>query len=114
LLQAGPAAEQEEVEWEDVQEPGNAKIGHDNQADTGGGRDSLDGNSHWRARAAVRQRFWSTSHGFAMGRKLGDWERHTGEQKQETKTGNPGGAFPKSPATGLPWGGVWGLGVAHR
>ncbi|KDD72361.1 hypothetical protein H632_c3455p0, partial [Helicosporidium sp. ATCC 50920] len=30
---------------------------------------------HWRERANRRQKFWSMSHGFQMGRKLGDWGR---------------------------------------
>lgn len=28
---------------------------------------------HWRERAAARQRYWSLSHGFQMGRKLATW-----------------------------------------
>ena len=34
---------------------------------------------HWRERAAARQRYWSLSHGFQMGRKLATW----GEQEEQ-------------------------------
>lgn len=68
----------EEVEWEDVEEVGPGSRPGEAGGAGGAERAGPGGADHWRARAAVRQRFWSTSHGFAMGRKLGDWERHTG------------------------------------
>ena len=42
----------------------------------------------WRDRARERQQFWSLSHGFRMGRKLGDWEKEGGggEAREVTPT----------------------------
>lgn len=31
---------------------------------------------HWRQRAADRQKFWSLSHGFKLGRSLAKWGEH--------------------------------------
>ncbi|UPQ98789.1 XPG/Rad2 endonuclease [Chloropicon primus] len=42
---------------------------------------------HWRQRAAERQKFWSRTHGFQMGRKLGDWS----EQDKKAKPQGPSG-----------------------
>eukprot|EP00983_Pelagomonas_calceolata_P106514 1159238-Pelagomonas_calceolata.AAC.12 len=75
-----PLDASEDVEWEDVED--ELQRSRDQAEDAAGGASTAGGlkaEDHWRARAAVRQRFWSTSHGFAMGRKLGDWERHTAE-----------------------------------
>lgn len=52
--------EAEEFEWEDVEEE---KLTPQSQQQT----------QHWRERAAQRQKYWSLSHGFQMGRKLGEW-----------------------------------------
>lgn len=42
---------------------------------------------HWRERAAARQRYWSMSHGFQMGRKLAAW----GEQGEQGQAGEEAG-----------------------
>jgi len=52
--------------------------------------------SGWRDRMALRQKFWSTSHGFRLGRKLGDWS--VAEQLAASQeTGTP--AAGQAPAT---------------
>jgi hypothetical protein len=44
---------------------------------------------HWRERAAARQRYWSLSHGFQMGRKLAAWGEEDGQQQGATAPGQP-------------------------
>lgn len=66
--------------WEDIEEeapldPGSA--GRDDNGSAGG-----EGNEHWRERAARRQKYWSLSHGFQMGRKLAQWGENEGEEPQ--------------------------------
>lgn len=47
---------------------------------------------HWRARAAARQRYWSLSHGFQMGRKLTSWaDQEQEEQEQQSGAEGPVG-----------------------
>ncbi|KAK9861414.1 hypothetical protein WJX84_011927 [Apatococcus fuscideae] len=58
--------EEEDVEWETA------------DGDEAGSQPSSRPSSaakplHWRERAAQRQKYWSLSHGFQFGRKLGDW-----------------------------------------
>ena len=55
------------VRWEDVEgeDAGEASQGNDLL--------DRDGREHWRVRAAKRQKFWSTSHGFQRGRSLARW-----------------------------------------
>lgn len=77
--QQQPAGDDEDVVWEDVGAGSNGAAGdhrssedhHGAQEEGGGGRGPQP--QHWRERMAARQKFWSTSHGFRMGRKLGDW-----------------------------------------
>ena len=64
------------LEWEDVDAPGSGGSGGDKDA------------QHWRERAAARQRYWSLSHGFQMGRKLATW----GEQEAQGAGGGAGAA----------------------
>lgn len=74
--------------WEDIEEdapvdPGNAgrdtTDGTTPDAANGGG----EGDEHWRERAARRQKYWSLSHGFQMGRKLAQWGENEGEYPQQ-------------------------------
>lgn len=101
--------------WEDVEDAGAGAAKQEGRQSedflTGSG--GVGGDDHWRARAAVRQRFWSTSHGFAMGRKLGDWERHAGAVVVECAFVLSPHTFGKAfgaPLVGLPWGDSWGTG----
>lgn len=66
LPAARPAGDAEDLEWEDVDAPPCTASQQEQQ-------------EHWRERAAARQRYWSLSHGFQMGRKLAAW----GEAGQE-------------------------------
>ncbi|KAK9819017.1 hypothetical protein WJX74_004467 [Apatococcus lobatus] len=64
--EGGGVEEDEEVEWENADE------------NDGGSQPSSRPSSaakplHWRERARQRQKYWSLSHGFQFGRKLGDW-----------------------------------------
>lgn len=52
--------------WEDVEQ---ASPGHAPQQ----GQQQQAAPQHWRQRAAQRQKYWSVSHGFQMGRKLAAW-----------------------------------------
>jgi hypothetical protein len=70
------AAGDSSEEWEEV-EPAAAQLlsgsqpsGQQEQQQQGEEEDRRPG---WRERMALRQKFWSTSHGFRLGRKLGDW-----------------------------------------
>jgi hypothetical protein len=64
-------------EWEEVAPGGAAAAGG---AGKGAARGSLAKQpADWLGRMAQRQKFWSTSHGFRMGRKLGAW----GEGEEE-------------------------------
>ncbi len=58
---------------------------------------------HWRERAAARQRYWSLSHGFQMGRKLAAW----GEQEEQGQAGEQAGGqeAPAAPAAAAGAGG---------
>lgn len=53
--------------WEDVDAPAGAA--------PPGSQPQQQEAEHWRARAAQRQRYWSLSHGFKLGSKLGDWSK---------------------------------------
>ncbi|GLI68761.1 hypothetical protein VaNZ11_013252, partial [Volvox africanus] len=76
----------DDVEWEDVEvEAAAPSMAAATIALTSGRpRD-------WRERMAVRQKLWSTSHGFRMGRKLADWGNADAEG-QNPKGGGAGGA----------------------
>ena len=87
------AAEEEEETWEEVGPDGQA-VPHPSAppAAAAGG-----GTSGWPARARERQKYWSLSHGFRMGRKLGDWtEGEEGVEGGEGEGGAAGGARPPS------------------
>lgn len=56
-------------EWEDVA-PEQGDAGSNPGAAAAAAAQKAGG---WRDRMAQRQQFWSTSHGFKMGRKLGEW-----------------------------------------
>ena len=98
--------DEDDVEWEDVEEATTGAKDQEEEGEGGGREGGAD--DHWRARAAVRQRFWSTSHGFAMGRKLGDWERHAGTYVCVFVGALMCGC--RKPAMGLRLGGSWGTG----
>jgi 5'-3' exonuclease len=68
-----PDASDGSEEWEDVGAAGGAGAGAGGAGGPPAGATAEEAD-HWRARAARRQRFWSMSHGFQLGRKLGDWE----------------------------------------
>lgn len=85
---AGNAAAQDSSEdWEDVepivtspleQQPQEAHHQQDHPQEQEGDEEQEQqqalGKPHgWRERMALRQKFWSNSHGFRLGRKLGDW-----------------------------------------
>ena len=58
------------LEWEDIDDD---DIGTATGDGGGGDGDGDGGDEHWRERAARRQKYWSLSHGFQMGRKLAQW-----------------------------------------
>ena len=74
---AGSGGDDDGMEWEDVGLPGPGG-GGDGSVGGGGGRDNGSLSDDWRERMAARQRFWSTSHGFRLGRKLGEWDGPAG------------------------------------
>lgn len=65
-----------EVEWEDVEEV--APVPHREEEDQ---HQKVD--KHWRVRASERQKFWSRTHGFQFGRKLGDWSDGSAKSGRE-------------------------------
>jgi hypothetical protein len=67
-------------EWEDV-EPEPAGGGGGGSSGPAATEDAAKNAGGWRERMAQRQQFWSTSHGFKMGRKLGEWG--AGEEEEE-------------------------------
>lgn len=69
--------------WEDVEEAAGAAPG-------GGQQQQQAEAEHWRARAARRQRYWSLSHGFKLGSKLGDWSK--GDREAAAEPADGGGA----------------------
>ena len=70
----------DEVEWEAVEDEGAAARAAAKAAAP----------VHWRQRAAERQRFWSRTHGFQMGRKLGDWSEDKGAEASASPKGPSG------------------------
>ena len=77
---------EDDVEWEAVDDPTPVEAG-------GHPKGQQAAPVHWRQRAAERQKFWSRTHGFQMGRKLGDW---SGEQNKEGD--EEGSDKPKGPS----------------
>lgn len=84
------------LDWEDVDVDtiGTAEI---DSADGGDGGDQAA--EHWRERAARRQKYWSLSHGFRMGKKLAQWgEQGDEEGEAQVQVQGPPGRSPiKSP-----------------
>ncbi|KAL4452206.1 hypothetical protein ABPG75_007868 [Micractinium tetrahymenae] len=66
----------EDLGWEDVEQdsPGRAEQQRQQQGAAP---------QHWRQRAAQRQKYWSLSHGFQMGRKLATWGEGDAEEGGE-------------------------------
>lgn len=52
--------------WEDIEQASPSQAQQEGQQQQGAPQ-------HWRQRAAQRQKYWSLSHGFQMGRKLAAW-----------------------------------------
>mmetsp|Transcript_31308 Transcript_31308/g.88771 ORF Transcript_31308/g.88771 Transcript_31308/m.88771 type:complete len:621 (-) Transcript_31308:70-1932(-) len=74
------AEEEEDVEWEDVDASGAALAS----------TIPTKKPEHWRERMEQRQRFWSRTHGFQFGRKLGDWSE--AEKRQPMQRQMPHGS----------------------
>ena len=75
---------QSDVEWEAVNDDAAE---WDAKAERGQSAAPL----HWRQRAAQRQKFWSRTHGFQMGRKLGDWsEQQEADWSEQQEADNKG------------------------
>ena len=74
----------DELEWEDV--GGSGDVGVSGSSGSANALQSGD----WRERMAARQRFWSTSHGFRLGRKLGDWDGGRGAAAAVVSVGGKG------------------------
>ena len=71
-----------DVEWEAVDE--------DLPAFDGKRKAENEAPLHWRQRASQRQKFWSRTHGFQFGRKLGDWSEQNKDSPEDVKGGPSG------------------------
>jgi DNA excision repair protein ERCC-5 len=94
-----PDASDGSEEWEDVGAADGAGAGAGGAGGPPAGATAEEAD-HWRARAARRQRFWSMSHGFQLGRKLGDWEAGDAPAARLTDGAGNGGGGGDVPAGG--------------
>lgn len=73
----------ESMEWEDVDDVIPPPDGAGGPSSQPNGSQEGAGSQHWRERMARRHKYWSLSHGFQRGKKLGDWGKEGEESPEE-------------------------------
>ncbi|KAL4441195.1 hypothetical protein ABPG77_011432 [Micractinium sp. CCAP 211/92] len=99
----------DDLGWEDVEQASPTHAQQEGQQQQGPPQ-------HWRQRAAQRQKYWSLSHGFQMGRKLAAWgEGEPEEGPPEAEEGpEPGAGAAADGATPAPRKGLIGRSPPSR
>ncbi|GMH40145.1 hypothetical protein BSKO_08049 [Bryopsis sp. KO-2023] len=88
------SSSEEEIEWEDEEEEEDPQGGKDGKSN-----DDVSGSPTQKPPTVTRQKFWSLSHGFKMGRSLGQWGVDEGhEEEQGELEGNDKAKFDSEDA----------------